>query len=153
MARWTLAWAPVALALIACSPKESAVVVTHPNGLSLSISPALVVRERPTGFVVSTPDSASRRVPVAVELSLRAGPSPASTEGPWPESRDVAGRKVFYRIEESEGGSGGSSYTLRAWARHGSGHVLVEQIAQAEPPAKPEFSLAWTILEGLRPPP
>jgi hypothetical protein len=135
--------------LIACSKQETLMTLTHPEGLKLRIPAQLQVQQLRSGFHISSLASKVSRIPQALEVTVARSGVP---EGHWPERRISNGREVRFRMDELAGGSGGTEYVLTAWVRYDPGHVLVKQTTQAEWPVKPDFSLAWTVLDGLVPP-
>jgi hypothetical protein len=56
-------------------------------------------------------------------------------------------RKIKYRINQNEGGSGGAEYNLTAHEQIGSSVVYYSQSEQSKD-ALPQFNLAWTIIEN-----
>jgi hypothetical protein len=90
-----------------------------------------------------------RRVAIEASVALRAGPAPA---GAWPGERDVSGRRIRYRIDRADGGSGGTQFDFQAWEACASGHVEYAQGDVVEDPGEPDFSLVWTVIAGTQPP-
>ena len=122
----------------------------HPNGISLTLSQGWLADETSNGFRVSTHDSTQRRIPEEVAVSLLQGqPQP---HGKWPNTRSIDQRLLHYRVDTAQGGSGGSTYIFTAWESTGSGHVIIQQHTQAEAPAKPNFELAWSVIENMQVP-
>jgi len=124
---------------------EHSTMITHTNGLSLNLPPTLIAERRLEGFVIYPPDSRNRRVPTEAEVTL----SGAALGGPWPERRTVGKILVSFRVDESDGGSGGATFTFASFAPLGQRFVVVQQVTQAEPPARPDFAVAWRAWEAV----
>jgi hypothetical protein len=147
-------------AMVACSdssgppqPDKDAVVKSmqfkHSNGLVLTLPDGdFQVLESETGFRLSPPNAESMRNPFEIEVFLHPGePSP---DGEWPNTRNVGTVDARYRIEVAAGGSGGDEHTLTAWIPCQSGHIVLRQAQQSEPPQKPDFNPAWVVLAAAR---
>lgn len=126
----------------------------HPNGLSLALPErldgrSLSVKQTETGFDIQ--DGRSARYVTHVIVDLRAGAT--APPGAFPKTRAIGGRTIHYVVAEAEGpaGSGGPEYDLRAWEPARGGHVAYASREQTE--GEPDFSLAWTVIERLTPPP
>lgn len=144
---------------IACSesgtppqPKNNSTVKSmqfkHANGLMLTLPDGTFrVQESETGFHIEPPDAASIRNPFEIAIVLRAGESPS---GEWPETRHLGKVAARYRTEVVAGGSGGDEHALTAWIPCPAGYVVVRQTQQLEPPEKPDFGPAWTVLGAVR---
>jgi hypothetical protein len=147
-----------------CRRPTSAVPSTtarHPNGLvvtlprtveeSGSAGPQPVSVERTTtGFTVFVARHELLRFTVSATVEVHTEGS--SPPGSWPRQRTVRGQRVRYAIDEDgDAGSGGRSYTLRAWQACRGGYVLWRQSALAET-FTPSFDLAWILIEGTEPP-
>ena len=124
------------------------IVHEHPSGLKVSTPEGAAVAERTAaGFLIKAVGATRMRFPTEVQLELRPGAAPA---GEWPQTRTVGAHRVHHELEIVDGGSGGQEQILNTWVPAGEGHLWTEQVAQTEPPAKPDFSLTWTMLEGLQ---
>ena len=143
----------------ACRPKAVVVdphpvqpmkILRHANGLELRVPDGVYeVRQTPAGFRISPLGSAQTRTPVEVIVDLRAGRVPAGT---FAETKLVRGRPFHFRVDVEAGGSGGDEHVLRAFSEAGTRHVWLEQGMAIEAPAKPNFTAAWQIIEGLEAP-
>jgi hypothetical protein len=119
----------------------------HPNGLSLAMpATGWTQQQTSTGFVLQPATSGGRDNP-EIRISLNSGTSPI---GIFPETRTFPASTAQYRIDISDGGSGGTEHILEAWTACGTGHAVLEQVLQAEPPEKPDFSVAWAVLATLK---
>jgi hypothetical protein len=119
----------------------------HPNGLSLAMpATGWTQQQTSTGFVLQ-PATAGGRDNPEIRISLNSGTSPI---GIFPETRTFPASMAQYRIDISDGGSGGTEHILEAWTACGTGHAVLEQVLQAEPPEKPDFSVAWAVLATLK---
>ncbi len=133
--------------------------VTHAvNGLRLSLPGSLpldgapgqlTVVETATGFDVALGAHTRRRV--RIEASVRLGPARVPP-GDWPGTREVGGRRIYYRIDRAEGGSGGEQIDFYAWETCANGHLHYAQSDLAEQPTEADFSLVWTLIAGIQPP-
>lgn len=120
--------------------------LVHPSGLRIEL-PADVyeIEETATGWQIRPANAASLRTPFEIRVAVAAGARPA---GEWPERRRLDGRDFRYRIDHVDAGSGGDMYVLQAWEEtQGEAHLTLQQTAQTEPPAEPDFSDGWAILE------
>ena len=138
---------------------ETTVSITHSsNGLKLTLPESLPVGglpQRPTftqttaGFQVTLGAGSMRRVAIEARVALRAGAAPA---GAWPSEREVGGRRIQYRVDRAEGGSGGEQIDFRGWEACTGGHLEYAQGDLVEEPAEPDFSLVWSVIAGTEPP-
>jgi hypothetical protein len=154
----------VALALLmagaqACHKQtEATVSIAHAsNGLRLSLPESLPVRDLPQrvtiaqttdGFRVTLGAETVRRVRIEANVALRPG---AALAGAWPEERDAGGRRIHYRIDRAEGGSGGTQIDFHAWETCAEGHLEYAQGDVVEEPGEPDFSLVWRVIAGTQP--
>lgn len=144
--------AMLALSLCACAQggnhSERLKTETHRNGLVINIADTLKVEQTEGGFHIYPPNGLDRRSPVEATAELHAGePAPP---GEWPEEKRVGERTVHYRIDESDGGSGGREYDMQAWEPYPGGYILYRERIQSE--GKPDFELLWGLVEGTRAP-
>ncbi len=123
--------------------------LNHSNGLVLTLpDDRFQVLESEMGFRIGPPDAESIRNPFEIEVILQPGEHPPA--GEWPNARNVGTVVARYRIEVAAGGSGGDEHTLTAWIPCQSGHIVLRQAQQSEPPQKPDFSPAWAVLATAR---
>lgn len=142
-----------------CREKPQDMVThVHPNGIKLSVpatlplggAPApLTVTPTAAGFYVALGADIMRRRKTEASVAFNQSAVPA---GAWPFMRDIDGRRIAYRIDQSEGGSGGSHFELRAWEARGGGYLLYVQSDQAGELDGADFSLAWTVITGVHAP-
>jgi hypothetical protein len=122
--------------------------MTHENGLTITIPErGYDVSKTAAGFQLVVSGSRRTRSPSAIEIELHEGGSPV---GSFPLTRSLERGKASYRIDVSEGGSGGEERTLTAWVAAGAGYVLLRQTIQAESPGDSAFDPAWTLLGSAR---
>lgn len=107
-----------------------------------------VVQETADGFRVFSASGDRRRV--SIEASVELPASDRAPAGAFPEEKVLNGRHLHYRIEESEGGSGGTQYDLVAWEKTSVGYLRYRQGDVVEEPAKPRFDVLWRVVEGTR---
>jgi hypothetical protein len=141
------------------SQPEATVTVTHPsNGLRLSLPASLPVHGLPqrltvtptnVGFQVALGRETVRRVAIETSVALRGVAPPP---GAWPSEREVDGRRIHYRIDRAEGGSGGTQIDFHAWEGCVGGHLEYAQGDVVEEPGEPDFLLVWRVIAGTQPP-
>jgi hypothetical protein len=157
---YTIALAVALTGAQACHKQpEAMMTITHSsNGLRLSLPESLPldgapqrpkVTESAAGFKVALGAESRRRVKIEASVALRAATEPP---GAWPSERDVNGRRIRYRIDRAEGGSGGTQIDLHAWEPCTNGHLEYAQGDIVEEPGEPDFSLVWTVIVGTQPP-
>ena len=139
---------------------ETGMTITHSiNGLRLSLPDTLLLDgkpERPTvtesaaGFKVALGVETRRRVKVEASVVLRT--AEVEPPGVWHGERNISGRRIHYRIEREEGGSGGAQIDLYAWERCENGYLEYSQGDIVEEPGNPDFSLVWTVIAATQPP-
>lgn len=143
------------LALAACGkPAGRLSSMAHPNGLLLAMPDSIelgvmrkiAIEQTTTGFKVQPADQGMVRYVTEATVERRDGDS--APAGEWPEKRTIDGRTVHYRIDRSDGGSGGAEYNFQAWERVAVGYIFYRQYDQAEEPAPPRFDLIWSVIEG-----
>ena len=130
-------------------------MTTHSsNGLRLSLPESLpldgvphrlTVKQTSGGFQVTLGEASIRRVAIVAGVALREG---ATAPGAWPGEREVSGRRIHYRIDREEGGSGGSQVDFHAWEACAHGHLEYAQGDVVEEPGEPDFSLVWRVIAG-----
>lgn len=119
----------------------------HPNGLSLSMpETGWAQKQTDNGFALQPTAASGGRDNPAISISRNTDAAPV---GVFPDTRTFAQSEARYRIDISEGGSGGTEHILQAWTSCGTGHALLEQVLQAEPPEQPDFSVAWAVLATI----
>jgi hypothetical protein len=132
------------------------ITITHSNnGLRLSLPGSLplegepkrlTVMESVTGFKVTLGAESRRRVKLEAGVSFCPAEEPP---GNWPFERDVNGRRIHYRIDQAEGGNGGSQFDLHAWEPCTDGHLEYAQGDITEEAEEPDFSLVWHVIAGM----
>lgn len=149
------------IGLAACHNAPEPLVTTIHSGNRLELSmpstmqvdsgrDRVVVQETGAGFHVFPASGRRRRVSIEAWVELHPGaPAP---DGSWPETKRVGERSIRYRIDASEGGSGGTQYDLRAWEPCPGGYLLYRQGDLVEEPGRPNLDLAWMVIAGTRPP-
>ncbi len=109
----------------------------------------VTAQQTDNGFVIEPEGGSNSRVrrPVAVYVSLtkNAGaPQDLSFQ-----TKSLAGREIRYRIDKSEGGSGGETYTLEAYEIVPTGQIEYSQAMQSEY-EEPDFVLSWSIIQATK---
>jgi hypothetical protein len=138
---------------------EAMMTITHSrNGLTLSLpesltldgaSERLTVTETAVGFNLALGAGSRRRVKIEASVALHAEAEPP---GSWPRERAINGRRIHYRVDRGEGGSGGTQSDFHAWEPCANGHLEYAQGDLVEEPGEPDFSLAWHVIAGTQPP-
>lgn len=124
----------------AAHAQDDGVVLTHPNGLTVTAPGHLAATQTEHGFRMET--RAAVRAPVAVLIELRDAPPPPVLT----RLRIVNRVRVRYHITEQSGGSGGPEYRLEAARPIAGRHIYLVLTHQAEWPARPNFDLGWRML-------
>ncbi len=138
----------VLLAIAACDENQNTGVtfdkeIKLDNGLTVA---------RPKGFtegleadrivLTETGDLRSPRI-ISVSLSETA---PLLDD---PDTRDVKGEKVRYKVGEEGSGSGGTEYQLQAVRAVGPKFLVLTAFVQVEG-RTPDFATAWAVMERAR---
>jgi hypothetical protein len=120
--------------------------LVHPSGLTVVVPRGdYGAHPTATGFRIEPAAAAHQRSPWSVDLRLAADPLAGKTV----ETRNLDGRETRYHVEiDDTAGSGGPLHTLTATASCGSRTIVLTATQQAEPPARPDWSPAWSILAG-----
>lgn len=123
--------------------------VQHPNGLAVGVPRGFTAQQTDNGFVIEPEGDSNSRVrhPVAVYISLtkNAGaPQDLSVQ-----TKSLAGKEIRYRVDKSEGGSGGETYTLEAYEIVPNGQIEYSQAIQSEY-EEPDFALSWSIIQATK---
>jgi hypothetical protein len=135
------------LALLACSGESEEAAtwfdgyVNHPNGLVVS---------RPIGFDEQLTSNGFRfdesgllRTPWRLSVERW----DIAPEAGLPQKR-LGDAKAYYRISESDGGSGGSEFEL--WAAKPDGAHWIVVIGKVQGEGEPSYKLAWELLKRAR---
>jgi hypothetical protein len=145
----------ISLSVVVCActdevdpwPGAERTTLTHATGFSIQL-PRDIYRVYRTdkGFEIRPIGAERMRAPT--EISVRVE-SETVVPGDWPESREVAGHDVHYRVTHEEGGSGGDLYTFEAWIPLKGSHVRLTEQIQAETMRPPRFAEAWAIAASI----
>jgi hypothetical protein len=139
-------------------PETMTTIAHSRNGLTLSLPESLTldgaperltVTETAVGFKLALASGSRRRVRIEARVALHAGAEP---RGSWPSERELNGRRIRYRVDRGEGGSGGTQIDFHAWEPCANGHLEYEQGDIVEEPGRPDFSLVWRVIAGTQPP-
>lgn len=123
--------------------------VQHPNGLAVGVPQGFTAQQTDNGFVIEPEGGSNSRVrrPVAVYVSLiRNAGAPQNLSF---QTKSLAGKEIRYRIDKSEGGSGGETYTLEAHEIVPNGQIEYSQATQSEY-EEPEFALSWSVIQATK---
>jgi len=133
----------------ASSPEPNGPPRVHANGLLLDPQPtAFTVKETAAGFRIGPADARRMRSPWSIEVGL-ADANPAGAAGD--QSKKLGERDARYHVTvDEEAGSGGPLNTLTAWLACGERRIIMTATQQVEPPAKPDWSIAWAVLQASR---
>ena len=132
------------------APAASGPPLIHPTGLVLGAQPPAVrVSETAAGFRAGP--AASRRMRNPWSVDLRLADADPLEDGARVERTKVGDRDVHYHVSvDDDSGSGGPLFTLTAWTACEFRRIVMTAGQQAEPPAKPDWSFAWSILAASR---
>lgn len=133
----------------AATPVPPGPPMVHPTGLLLDAQPAaLMVKETAAGFRIEPADARRIRGPWSIQVGLTDAEPTAS---PGEASRRLGERDARYRVNvDEEAGSGGPLHTLTARLACGDRWIVMTATQQLEPPAKPDWSIAWAALHASR---
>lgn len=120
--------------------------ISHHNGLVIQLPDSLAAIQTPDGFRIQPAQTAELRSPIEMIVSLHQGSAPA---GDWPDKRTLAGKLVRFRLDKSEGGSGGEMFTLTAWEAYSGGYILFRYSEQSEAVGTPDLAPAWNLMMGV----
>lgn len=139
----------VALAPAVAAPAPSGPPLVHATGLVLDSQPAIYrVSKTDAGFRIEPTDAWRMRSPWSIQLQL-ANAEPGKTA--VDESKRLGDRDARFHVTiDEEAGSGGPLHTLTAWLACGQRRIVLTAAQQVELPAKPDWSVAWTILQTSR---
>jgi hypothetical protein len=113
-------------------------VVTAPAQFSVEATDA--------GFTLLPARHREMRTPPRLRIELRKG----TPDGDWRQRELDPLGTVYYRVDVSDGGSGGEDHVLQAWVAHGAGHFWMQHALQIEPPGRPDFTLGRQVLASAR---
>lgn len=116
------------------------------NGLIVKLKPSFSANETENGFTVEPSDGSNRNVrfPVEIKISLVKGREFSADSL---KQKTVGDRKINYRVEKSEGGSGGESYAFTGFEKVSDGYIEYSQILQSET-GEPDFKTLWEVIEN-----
>ena len=133
----------------AAGPVSTGPPMVHATGLILDAQPAaFVVKETASGFHIEPADARRMRSPWSIQLGLTDA-EPVTSPGEL--SKKLGERDARYRVTvDEEAGSGGPLHTLTARLACGDRWIVMMATQQAEPPAKPDWTTAWAIVQASR---
>jgi hypothetical protein len=119
----------------------------HPNGLVIKLDKDFSAKENENGFIVEPADGSNQNVrfPIEVKISLNKG-----KEFPNDDSlkrKDVGNRKISYRTEKDDGGSGGEAYSFTGFEKISDGYIKYSQTIQSKY-SEPDFQTIWETIEN-----
>ncbi len=117
--------------------------LTHQTGFTLSVPADIKYQATSNGYILFPPGGRELRSPIEIKVTYSKEAMPA---GQFDKTKKIEGDVVHYRMEEVNGGSGGTEYTIQAWKPLSTGYLIYEQLIQMEPPEKPDFELFWKIV-------
>jgi hypothetical protein len=127
------------------APLKTGPAEVHASGLTLLPQPETFrVQSREWGFRVDPANARRERNPWSVELRLLATDS-LPDAGTTAKQVGEHSAQYSVQIEEQEG-SGGALHKLTASARCGAGWLSMTAAQQAEFPARPDWSAAWSLM-------
>jgi len=122
----------------------------HPNGLVIKLNDDLSATETENGFLVEPSDGSNRNVRFPIEIRVSLIKNKKLPENASFKRKDVGNRKIDYSIEKTDGGSGGETYTFRAFEKTADGYLEFLQTSQSEY-SEPDFQTVWKIIENTSP--
>lgn len=114
------------------------------NGLTVKLPDNLTARENTDGFLIEPSDGSNKNVRVPVEIFVRLR---KDSPGEFSEQKSIGGRKIKYRVEKTDGGSGGEQYDFQAVEAVDDGYISY-QTAEQNKYSEPEFKTVWQIIEN-----
>lgn len=119
----------------------------HTNGLAVKLNKDFSAKENDNGFIVEPSDGSNQNVrfPIVIQISLYKG-----EEFPNADSlkrKDVGNRKISYRTEKDDGGSGGETYSFAGFEKISDGYIEYSQIVQSKY-SEPDFQMIWETIEN-----
>jgi Tse3 toxin immunity protein Tsi3 len=120
----------------------------HPNGLIIDVPAGFAAKQVHDGFAVEPSGSRKLEVrdPVMAHVSLVTGSAP---EARGFARKSLGGKEVRYRVERSDGGSGGEVYILTVFEPALAGLIRYAQAMQSKNGA-PDFTLCWNLVGSTR---
>jgi len=126
--------------------RESMHEYDHPNGLVVKLNKDFSARENADGFVVEPADDSNRNVrfPVEIKISLRQGKEFQNSDSL--KQKDVGNRRISYRTEKDDGGSGGETYSFTGFEKISGNYIEYSQAVQSKY-SEPDFQAIWETIE------
>ena len=123
--------------------------VVHATGLVFDSQPtAFKVSDTAAGFRIEPADARRLRNPWSIELRLADAEPAASAVD---KSKKLGERDARYHVSvDEEAGSGGPVHALTAWLTCGDRRIVMTATQQVGPPAQPDWSTAWAVLQASR---
>lgn len=121
--------------------------VQHPNNLVVGVPQGYAAEQTADGFRLAPEGDYNRRVryPINIDVALTTNAVDA------PDSsfavKELSGKKIYHRVTQSEGGSGGASYRFEAIEILSNKQIKVSQTLQSEN-EEPDFAAAWSIVQA-----
>jgi len=142
--------AAIAVALHGCGEGEIArpdgPTVSHSDGWSVVVPDSATFSETADGFLIRPHGDETRRSADIITVARHSGH--AQREG-WAQ-RDIGGAVARYKVEMSNGGSGGAEYRVTIVKPFCGDMLTLEQSRQREFGGEPDFSLAWGVIAAAR---
>jgi hypothetical protein len=120
-------------------------MLRHSNGLTLTAQSDTEVVRTESGFLIRESGSDRKRSPWSCEISFSIATIPGLD---FPKSRRLANGRWRYRIDESEGGSGGQEWTFHATLPCKKGETRLRYSKQSE--ETPNFEQAWALADATQ---
>lgn len=118
----------------------------HPNGLVVKLNKDFSAKENESGFIVEPAGSSNQNVrfPVEIKISLHKGKEFPNDD--LLKRKDAGNRKISYRTEKNDGGSGGETYSFTGFEKISDGYIEYSQTIQSEY-SEPDFQTIWEAIE------
>jgi len=119
----------------------------HPNGLVIELNKDFSAKENDNGFIVEPAGGSNQNVrfPVEIKISLHKGKEFPNDD--LLKRKDAGNRKISYRTEKDNGGSGGEAYSFTGFEKISDGYIKYSQTIQSKY-SEPDFQTIWETIEN-----
>lgn len=117
------------------------------NGLTVKLPDNLTARENGDGFIIEPSDGSNKNVRFPVETFVKLSTGESFRPEEFSLQKSIGNRNIKYRVEKTEGGSGGAEYNFNAVEKIDGGYISY-QTAEQNKYSEPEFKTVWQIIEN-----
>lgn len=121
--------------------------LTHPNGLSVKLDEKYSARQTDQGFIIEPADGSNQNVRVPVEINVSLVQNIPDQNDNALKTKEFGSRKINYKIEKNEGGSGGELYEFKGFEKVSGGIIEYSQTEQSKY-SEPDFQTLWKTIEN-----